>query len=128
MSVADYPNTSTVGQTYLRYLKRPPNYDDITVVSKFEDQGADMLQTAASPPQIWELDYDGLTEAQAKVLDDHYASANGQYLGFQFVEPRNVPFTTTGSTFTDVHYFSFEKSHGKYWTQARKIVLIKRPA
>lgn len=128
MPPSAYPNTAAVGLTCLKYLKHPQDWDEITVVQKFEDGGADFLITAASPPQVWQLEYDALTETQAKVLDDHYASAQGQALGFSFTEPRNVPFTTTGSTYTDVHYLQFEKGHDKYWVQSRKVTLIKRPA
>lgn len=128
MSAGAYPNTSTVGFTYTKYLKHRPDYDEITVEQKFEDAGADYLVTAASPPQRWTLIYDVLTETQAKVLDDHYASAMGQAIDFSFTEPRNVPWSTTGSTYTGVHYESYEKDHGANLTiQIRKVTLIKRP-
>lgn len=124
-----YPNTATVGQTYSKYTKEKADWDEITVKSSFEDGGADFLLHAASPPQRWTFEYGGLTETQAKVLDDHYDSAQGQVQGFSFTEPRNYPWTTTGSTFSDVHYESFERSHDpKLWSQTRKVVLIKRPA
>ena len=128
MSVSAFPNTATVGQTYLKYFKHVPSYDEITIDSKYEDGGKDYNTSADTPPQRWTLEYDGLTEAQAKVLDDHYASALGTVLGFSFTEPRNVPWTTTGSTYTDVHYENYTKNHTQVGIQSREIVLIKRPS
>lgn len=128
MPPSAFPDTSTVGQKYLKYLKHVPSYDDVTLESKYEDGGKDYNTSADTPPQLWTLEYDGLTETQAKVLDDHYASAKGKVLGFSFTEPRNVPWSTTGSTYTDVHYEEYTKDHSKVWGQKRTVVLAKRPS
>jgi hypothetical protein len=129
MPLSAFPNVVAIGGHYLKYLKHPANWDDITIQSEFEDGGVDFNVRAASPPQRWTFEFGGLNDTQAKVLDDHYADAHGQLLGFSFTEPRDVPWShTTGSTYTDVHYESFEKDHDKVWIQSRKITLIKRPA
>ncbi len=125
-----YPNTSTVGMSYLKYTKEKADWDEITDRSIYEDKGADYNLSADVPPQRWTFEYGGLTETQAKVLDDHYDSAQGQNLGFSFTEPRNYPSTgTTGTAYTDVHYESYERGHDSVLsTQTRKVVLIKRPS
>lgn len=130
MPPSAYPNTATVGFTYTKYTKEKPDWDEITLESVFEDQGADYNQSADTPSQRWTIEYDILTETQAKVLDDHYDSAKGRVLGFSFTEPRNYPRTgMAGTTYTDVHYLEYERDHGEHFSiQRRRVVLIKRPS
>src|SRR6185295_20096348 len=97
---------------YHKYTKEKADWDDIVLTSIFEDKGADHNLSADTPCQRWTFEYTHLTETQAKVLDDHYDSAKGQYLGFSFTEPRDYPSSgATGATYTDVHYESYERSH-----------------
>lgn len=130
MPPSAFPNTATVGQTYLKFTREKADWDAVTIKSTYEDSGADFNLSATVPSQRWTLEYGGLTETQAKVLDDHFDSAQGQVFGFSYTEPRNYPWSgTTGTAYTDVHYESYERSHDpKLWTQTRKIVLIKRPS
>lgn len=130
MPPSAYPNTSTVGFTYTKYTKEKADWDAITIESIYEDQGADYNQSATTAPQRWTLEYDILTETQAKVLDDHYDSTKGKVLGFNFTEPRNYPWShAAGTTFTDVHYESYEREHGEHLSiQRRRVVLVKRPS
>lgn len=129
MPPSAYPNTATIGQFYTTYKKEPPDWKDVTLEVIFEDQGADRNLSAASAVQRWAFVYRGLSETQAKVLDDHYDSANGPFQGFSFTEPRNYPWSgTTGTVFTDVHYEVFERDHDRILhNQIRRVVLIKRP-
>lgn len=123
----EYPTVAFGGPRPLKYFKRAKDYGKVTVVNEYEDGGASFNSSAADVPQEWMLFYDGLTEAQAAVLDAHY-NLNQMATGFPFQEPRNEPFTTTGTTYTDVHYAEYERpEHNKYTVQSRRVKLIKRP-
>lgn len=124
-----FPSSTTVGRKPNKYLKHDLDWKSITVESIFEDQGAKRNQNAPTPPQRWTLEWRGLSETMAKVLDDHYDSAGGPFAGFSFTEYRDYPWTgTTGSTFTDVHYESYTRDFNRaLWNHTRTIVLIKRP-
>lgn len=129
MPPSAFPSSATVGRKPNKYLKHDLDWKSITVESVFEDKGSKLNQSAPAPVQRWTLEWRGLSEAQAKVLDDHYDSAGGPFAGFDFTEYRNVPWTgTTGSTFTGVRYESYTKDHNRVLhNQTRTIVLIKRP-
>lgn len=124
-----YPNTATVGRLYAKYRKREPEWTRVVVESIYEDGGADRNLKASIAVQRWDFEYK-LTEAQAKVLDDHYDSANGTFQGFEFTEPRDFPLDgSVGATFTDVHYESYERDHARiFGNQIRRITLVKRPS
>lgn len=129
MSVSNFPTAATIGiPLYNYYNKLDPAWDEVTVTSDFEDGGRDTNLTASAPAERWEIELDGLTETQAKVVMDHYNSAKGQNLDFSFVEPRNFPYTTTGSTVTGVRYEKYEhtRPQRKYWSHSFRITLIKR--
>lgn len=122
----EYPTPAFSGPPYLKYLKRAKDYKEITDFARFEDGGVDTNEHASDAPQRYEFIHGGLTETQAKVLDDHY-NTNRLSATFSFQEPRNEPWTTTGSTVT-VRYESYERTeHGKVWSQGRRTVLIKTP-
>lgn len=123
----EYPTVAFGGAKPLSYFKHAKDYKQITDFSEFEDLGRDTNEHASDAPQLYELFYDGLTETQAKVLDDHFNT--NRYSGtFSFQEPRNEPWTgTTGSTVT-VRYETYERpKHEKVWSQSRRAVLIKTP-
>lgn len=129
MPPSAFPSAATVGRKPNKYLKHDLDWKSVTISSVFEDQGADFNQSTTSPPQRWTLEWRGLSEAMAKVLDDHYDSAGGPFQSFSFTEYRDYPFTgTTGSTFTGVRYESYTRDHNRVLhNQTRTIVLIKRP-
>lgn len=112
----------------VKYLKRPKDWAAITVFSEFEDGGRDALITAATTPQYYELEYDGLTDTDAAVLDAFW-DAHGKHVGFTFVEPRDHPWTgKEGSTISGCKFESFERDHDKVkGTQKRSIVIVKLP-
>lgn len=121
----EYPTPAFSGPPYLKYTKRAKDYKEITVFSHFEDGGIDTNEHAADAAQRYDFVYDGLTDTEAKVLLDHFIT--NRFSGtFSFQEPRNEPWTTTGSTVT-VRYESFERDHDKVWTQSIRLTLIKTP-
>lgn len=117
--MAAYPTTPK----YLVYYKPMKDYMQMTDVSEFDGGAKDTNEFASDVPQIYELFYDGLTETEAKTLDDHHA-ANRFSTSFSFTEPRNEPWTgTTGSTVT-VRYKTYERpKHEHYNIQSRHVVL-----
>lgn len=122
----EFPTPAFGGRIYSNYFKRAKDYKEITDFSHFDDEGMDTNEHASDAPQLYELTYSGLTETQAKVFDDHF-NLNRFSATFSFQEPRNEPWTTTGSTVT-VRYQSYERpKHTRVWGQSRNIVLIKTP-
>lgn len=122
----EFPTPAFNGPPYLNYFRRAKDYKQITDFAEFEDGGIDTNEYASDAPQYYELTYDGLTETQAKVLDDHF-NTNRYSATFSFQEPRNEPWTATGSTVT-VRYETYERpKHDKVHIQSRRVVLIKTP-
>lgn len=123
-----HSQTYDTGPLYLKFLKRAKDYKEITVFSKFEDGGVDTLEHADDAAQIWELEYDGLTDEDANILDefwdDHRLS-----IKFTFIEPRDHPWTyQEGDTVTGCNFVSFDKDHDKVkGIQKRKVVIAKYP-
>lgn len=124
-----HSSTYDTGPVYLKYLKRPKAWDEVTVTSVFEDGGRDFLEHASNAPQYWELEYNGLEDEDANILDEFYAS-HRLSVSFIFIEPRDHPWTgNEGDTFTGCYFAQpMEKNHDKVWIQSRKIVIAKYPA
>jgi hypothetical protein len=123
-----HSQTYDTGPVYLKYLKRPKAWEEVTVISEFEDGGRDFLTRAASAPQYYELEYDGLEDEDANILDQFW-EAHGLSIPFTFIEPRDHPWTgSEGLTVTGCHFVSYERDHSKVWIQSRKIVIAKYPA
>lgn len=134
--MATYPTpghsaTYNEGPFYVKYLKVRKDYGEITLISKYEDQGRDFNTSADDAPQRWELTYDGLSDEDANILDQFY-DAHQLNVTFTFIEPRDHPWTgVEGDTHTGVRFESFEKDHGNIngvkYIQKRKVVLVKYP-
>lgn len=121
--------TYDTGPVYLKFLKRAKDYNEITVFSRFEDGGVDATEHADDAAQVYELDYDGLTDEDANILDQFW-DAHRLSVKFTFIEPRDHPWTyQEGNTVTGCNFVSFEKDHGKVKsTQRRKVVIVKYPS
>lgn len=134
--MATYPTpghsaTYNEGPFYVKYLKVRKDYREITLISKYEDQGRDFNTSADDAPQRWELEYDGLSDEDANILDQFY-DAHKLSTTFTFIEPRDHPWTgVEGDTHTGVRFESFEKDHGDVngvkFIQKRKVALVKYP-
>jgi hypothetical protein len=123
-----HSQTYDSGPVILKYLKRPKAWAEVTVFSVFEDGGRDVLEHADNAPQYWELDYDGLEDEDANILDEFWES-HRLSVPFTFIEPRDHPSTgSEGLTVTGCYFVSFERDHNKVWIQSRKIVIAKYPA
>lgn len=124
-----HSQTYDTGPIFLKYLKRPKSWQEVTVFSEFEDGGKDILVHAASPPQYWELEYDGLEDEDANILDEFW-DAHGLHTPFTFIEPRTHPSTgVEGATYTNCYFAEpMERDHSKVWIQRRKVIIVKRPS
>lgn len=127
--MAQYPTPAIGGPLYEKYIKHPKDYREITITSKYEDGGIDTNESADTAPQRWTLKYNGLTQAQAKTILDHY-NANRLSERFTFQEPRNDPWSGVGTTYTNsVQYESpvEQPEHNKLWDQSLVVHLILYP-
>lgn len=127
-----HSQTYDTGPLYLKYLKHPKAWEEVTVISEFEDGGRDFLEHAANAPQRWSLTYNGLEDDDANILDEFYAS-HRRTVSFTFIEPRNHPWTyTEGDTYTGCYFEDFKKNHadvnGAKYIHSRDIVIVKYPA
>lgn len=128
------PVQNSTGGTGIRinkYLKHVKRLDEITLVSEFEDKGADFNRFAADCPQRWTLQYTNKTEVHKQLIVDFYME-HGIDLSFDFQEPRGVPFVR-GEPGALVQGVCFEEppdvsEHTVLWHQTLTVKLIKRPA
>lgn len=123
-------NGTAPGVQFLKYLKKEKDYSEITLISKYEDGGRDFNLSAADAPQIYELEYDGLTDDQVEVLDDFF-DTHKYSEPFTFVEPRDEPWGfVQGDTVPGCVFVApYQKDHNKVkYTQSRKVVIAKYPA
>lgn len=103
----------------------------------YDDGGCDYaLQVGGTGKKTWTIKYDGLTKAQADILDAwaasmFYSEDEGSAFGSNFRD--HVPGTaytdTSGTLYSNVHIApgGYRKSHVKSWSNAREFILEKRP-
>lgn len=97
--------------------------------TEYDDGGADYkLQHGGNGVKRWIIKYDGLTAAQAAILDAHlastfYSSDQGSAIGFNFRD------RDTTTLYSNVHYAAdgYKKGHNRIWNCSREIILEKRP-
>lgn len=109
------------GPPYMKYHRYQPSYEEVTEAHIYEDGGASYLLLNDEAPIIFLFEYDGLSEDEVAVLDNHRADAFGNAYGFEFTDPRS------GQVIQDVHYFEWDEDHTKTWSNRRIVRLIKRP-
>lgn len=120
-TISPHPTPDQNGPMYSRFFEPPPDYDAVTTAHEYEDGGKSFNLDSEQQPRSFEISYDGLSELEAQILDDHYDEAKGQINDFTFTHPR------TGEEIEGVHYLSYERSHEKTWMQTRRVVLIRYP-
>jgi hypothetical protein len=121
MSIGNYPTVQYGGAQPLKLLDLDPNWDEVTTEQIMDDGGADYNLEGDSPIYAWEIEYDGLDEAEVAILDEHRAAAKGKTQSFTFIHPR------TGVEYSGTRYADFQPDHSKMWIQSRTVRLIKRP-
>lgn len=117
------------GPLYLKYLKVRKDWAAITLISTYEDKGIDTNESADNVLQEWILEYDGLSDQDAKILDDFW-NAHRLSVDFTFIEPRDDPWTgVEGGTFTGCRFIAYEKDHSLVLTgQKRSVRIGKYPS
>lgn len=131
--MATYPTplhsqTYDTGPIYLKYLRHPKDWKSVTVFSEFEDGGVDALEHANDAAIRWEIEYNGLEDEDANILDEFF-EVHRFSVPFTFIEPRDHPWTGgEGNTYTDVYFEDYRKDHDKVWIQSRSVRLVRRPA
>lgn len=137
MALAEFPLPSVSGSNPIPlYFEMLPETFTVTK-TVYDDGGADFaLQSGGVGVKRWVIRYDGLTLAQAALIDAHVATAfysedEGSAYGFNF--RHHIPGTlwsdTSGTLYSAVHYAAggYKKGHSKTWSQSREITLIKHP-
>lgn len=102
----------------------------------YDDNGADYkLQNGGAGLKRWILRYDGLTAAEAAILDAHlattfYSEDEGSAVGFNFRThvAGSLWSSAAGTLYGSVHYApgGYKKSHTKTWSCIREVILEKR--
>ena len=134
---AEYPLPSVSGSNpiplYFEMLTEEFSVDRTI----YDDSGADTaLQHGGAGIKRWIIRYDGLTIAEAAILDAwvatmFYSEEKGSAYGANF--RHHVAGTlwsdTSGTLYSNVHISpgGYKTGHEKTWTQMREVYLEKRP-
>lgn len=112
-----FPFPSIGGPQYKRFQEMEPSWGEFEVEFPDKVKIANTAQTSGI--RHFQIDYEGLTEAEARTLDQHYISTRGG-ISFSMTVPR------TGEALTKVRYEKYEVvPHTKKWAQIRRVILIK---
>jgi hypothetical protein len=137
VAVAEYPLPSVSSSNPIPLFFERAQEEFIVNRTIYDDNGADTaLQAGGSGLIVWHIRYDGLTLAEAAILDAHLATAfysadEGSAYGFNFRHhiPGDTWSSTAGTLYANCHYSpgGYSKSHTHTGSQAREIVIEKRP-
>lgn len=129
MPIAEYPLPSVSGSNPLPLVvyQLPERFQ--VGVTNYDDGGVDTkLQNGGNGIKSWVLQYDGLNQTWAAILDAHALAAkladgdgpSGQT--FNFRDP------WTGTLYGGCRYLRYERpAHSRRWSQARQVVIVKYP-
>ena len=129
------PSVTSSNPTPLFWELQPEEF----VVSRtiYDDNGADYkLQSGGTGVKRWSIKYDGLTIAEATILDNwaasmFYSEEEGSAYGANFRDhvPGTLYTNTSGTLYSNVHISpgGYKKSHTQASIQAREFLLEKRP-
>lgn len=129
------PSVSGSNPVPLYFEMQPEEF----VVGKtlYDDGGADFrLQHGGNGVKRWIIRYDGLTKAEADILDAWVASMfyspdEGSAYGANFRHhiAGDTWTSTSGTLYSGVHISpgGYKVGHSKTWSQSRELLLEKRP-
>lgn len=119
-----FPLPAAGGPPFLKFRQMQPDFAAVSHRHDYEDGGASFVAMNDTGPIYFELEYNGLTAAQAALILAHFADAGSELFGFSFTNPR------TSTVYTDVHYApdGFQEDHSRIWNNSFRIRLVKRPA
>ena len=130
-----FPSVNSAYPIPLYFEMLPEQFVVNTII--YDDNGADYaLQTGGVGLRTWIIKYDGLTLAEAAILDAwvasmFYSEDEGSAYGANF--RHHVAGTlwtdTSGTLYSNVHIApgGYRTSHGHVAVQAREITLAQRP-
>lgn len=135
MAVAEFPlpSTNSSNPIPLYFELQSESFSVGRII--YDDGGADYALQSSLGVKRWIVRYDGLTLAQAALIDAHVASAfysedEGSAYGFNLRDhiQGDTWSSTAGTLYGSVHYApgGYKRSHTKTWVQAREIILEKR--
>lgn len=103
----------------------------------YDDNGADYkLQHGGIGRKVWIVRYDGLSAAEATILDNwavsmFYSPDEGSAYGANFRDhvPGDTWSSVAGVLYSNCHIApgGYRKGHSKSWSQSREIIIEKRP-
>lgn len=115
-TVSAFPTPDQGGPVINRQVNVTPDYK---VINYDFDSGARRSNVTPCGPMRFQLEYQGLTEAEAAIIDAHFDLAKGKTNDFSFYDER------TGHVYTGVRYEAFGKGqHQRYFVQSRTITLF----
>ena len=114
----EFPDPTITGIDYARYNVLPRDYSSVTVSHIYEDEGRSFNETG-TPPARWELEFTGLSKAEAQIFDAFYDAAR-LVNTFSFLDKDST--TNTG-----VRIEAYERSHSEHrsWDNSVKFTLAK---
>jgi hypothetical protein len=127
------PTRNTTGGTgvrFTKYIKHNKQWEEITLISTFEDKSVDTNRSAPDLPQRWTFIYEDKSELSMSVLDDFW-NDHKLDVAFDLQEPRDFPSVSgePGNFVTGVYFEGYEPNdHTKLKRQRRVVRLIKYPA
>lgn len=127
------PSRNTTGGTgvrFTKYIKHTKRWEEVTLISTFEDKSVDTNRSAPDLPQRWTFIYEDKSEESMAVLDAFW-DAHKLDVAFDLQEPRDFPSVSgePGNLITNVYFESYAPNdHTKVKRQRREVRLIKYPS
>lgn len=108
------------GPRPLKLIARAQDYAEKMLL--FEDGSCEYNLPYPCGRRAFELTYDGLSTAEAQLLDDHFEEAEGKTKTFLFYDH------IAGRLYSDCRYESYKVSqHKRFWSQGRQISIVRDP-
>lgn len=120
-------STSASNPAPLLFYQLPEQFQIASTV--YADGGRDfMLQAGGNGIKTWVLDYQGMTEVEAAILDAHAYSAKLPEGDGPSAFSFNFRDRDTATLYSGVRYLRYERvPHARKWVQSRRVTLVKYP-
>lgn len=116
-TINPYPIPAAGGPQYLIFREEAPDWGEFG--REFPDGNPAHNTLQSTGVRRFVINYDGLDQAEAAILDAHYESTRGA-IAFTLVHPR------TAESISNVRYEEYRRgTHRRIWSQSRQVKLIK---
>lgn len=117
-----FPDPTTTDIWWARFDDEPQPWASVTSVHEYEDRGRSFNVATDTPPQFWEIEFNGLTKEEAEIFDA-FNSAARMDRTFSLIDKY-------GETHTGVRIVEYARSHEghKSWSKSVRFRLAKYPA